>query len=160
LYQDYIDSVQKKIRDLVKVNEMYNLTDLEFKLETDLSKMRSKIVENWKNNKLKQPDLLISNLYSVNDIISCTFVSNSVNQTKYIFDSLVSPNDDFRMYDLQNDFANLELGPTEYRYIKLILATKFTPYTELIQVNIYQKRDMHFYKIWEKFSSIIDKKDY
>jgi len=73
---------------------------------------------------------------------------------------LIKPNEDFKVYDLQNDFANPELGPTEYRYLKVILATTFTPYTELINIRIFQKRDMHFYNLWEKFSSIMDKKLY
>jgi len=53
LYQDYVDDVKTKISNLVKVNEMYNLTDLTFKLEKDLDKMKMTIINNWDANKLK-----------------------------------------------------------------------------------------------------------
>lgn len=55
LYHDYVDSVQDKIRNLVKVrsDQMSDLIDLNFKLETDLSNMRKNMINNWKDNKIK-----------------------------------------------------------------------------------------------------------
>lgn len=94
---DLLKQVEEKIRKLVKVNELYNLVDLQFDMDQDLNKMKDSMVKNWKQNKKNSPKQLKSSLYSVSNLITCSFVSNNVAQTKYIFESLVQPNEDFRV---------------------------------------------------------------
>jgi len=89
--------------------------------------MKKIMDQSWHSLKNSHPNELKSSLYSVNCIITCTLNSNSILQTQQIFECLTKPNGDFRVYDMRNDFANSELGTRDYRYIKLILATIFTP---------------------------------
>lgn len=51
-------------------------------MDHDLNKMKDSMVKNWKELKKNSPRELKSSLYSVSNLITCNFVSNSVAQTK------------------------------------------------------------------------------
>lgn len=61
-HNDLLNQVEHKIRNLVKVNELYNLVDLVFDMDQDLNKMKDNMVVNWKELKKNSPKELKSSL--------------------------------------------------------------------------------------------------
>jgi len=51
-HNDLLTLVEEKIRKLVKVNELYDLVDLQFDMDKDLNKMQETMVKN--SNELKK----------------------------------------------------------------------------------------------------------
>lgn len=64
---------------------------------------------------------------------------DTAEQSKQILHALTS-NPEFQVYQIKNDFANPNKKSTDYRDIKVILASKFgNGFDELIEVQIIQR---------------------
>lgn len=89
--QKYHSEIKKSILKIIEDSQIV-YSDFKFNIKSDMEKLREKIESNIKDAQKKSPKNIMTSLYSINNLISCTFEFDTVEQTKKLFDILTKTN--------------------------------------------------------------------